>query len=56
MAEDIKIIPEVIVVPKREIVKHGNRWIIYLPANYNYIWEEMKKQGKKVRVYIEVVS
>jgi len=56
MAEDIKIIPRVIVVPKREIVRHGNRWIIYLPQDYSELWETIKKSGKKVRIYIEVID
>jgi len=56
MSEEIKIIPRVIVIPKREVVRHGNRFIVYLPADYNDIWKEIKKQGKKVRVYIEIIS
>jgi len=56
MSEEIKIIPRVIVIPKHGIVKHGNRYILYLPTNYNDIWEGLKKMGKKVRVYIEIIS
>ncbi len=56
MAEDIKIIPPVIVIPRREIVKHGKRWIIYLPQDYAELWDELKKQRKKVRIYIEVLG
>ena len=47
MAEEIRIIPKVIVIPKREVVRHGNRFIVYLPSDYNEIWEELKKQKKK---------
>jgi len=56
MSEEIRIIPKVIVIPKREIVRHSNRFIVYLPSDYNEIWEELKKQKKKVRVYVEVIS
>jgi len=56
MSESIKIVPKVIVIPRREVVRHGKRWIIYLPSDYNDIWEEIKKMGKKVKVYIEVVD
>ena len=51
-----KIIPEVIIVGEREIVRMGKRWIIYLPIELNDVWEAIKKQGKKVRVYIEVLK
>ncbi len=56
MKEGINVIPKVILVPKREVVKLGNRWIIYLPVNYSELWETIKQQGKKVKVYIEVVE
>ncbi len=56
MAEHIKIIPRVIIVPRREVVKHGNRWIIYLPSDYNEIWDTIKEQGRKVRIYIEILE
>jgi len=36
----------VIVIPKREVVRHGNRFIVYLPADYNDIWEELKREEK----------
>lgn len=51
------IIPRVFYLPPREVVKHGkDRWIIYLPKDYNEIWEVIKERGLKVRVYIEVVE
>jgi len=52
----LRIIPQIIVVPEREVVKLGERWIIYLPQQYAEIWEELKRQRKKVRVYIEVLE
>ena len=56
MVEGIRVVPKVIFVPKRELVRLGNRWIIYLPTDMNELWEEIKKQGKKVKVYIEIVD
>jgi len=56
VTDAIKIIPKVIVIPRREIVRMGERWIIYLPQDYNIIWEELKRKGRKVRVYIEVLE
>ena len=56
MRGNLRIVPNLIVLPKREIVRMGERWIIYLPQDYGVIWEELKKQGKKVRVYIEVIE
>lgn len=56
MTEGIHVVPKVIFVPKREVVRLGNRWIIYLPMDYNEVWEAIKKQGRKVKVYIEVVE
>jgi len=54
MAESTKIIPPLIIVPRRELVRHGDRWIVYLPIDLNDVWEEIKRRGKKVRLYIEV--
>ena len=56
MPESIKIVPRVIIVPRREVVKHGKRYIVYLPSNLNDVWEEIKSRGKKVRIYVEVIS
>ncbi len=56
MVDGIHVIPRVIFVPKREVVRLGNRWIIYLPMDYNEVWEAIKRQKKKVKVYIVVVD
>jgi len=56
LVEVRRYIPREIVIPKREVVKHGDRYIIYLPKDLNDMWEELKNRGKKVRVYIEVVD
>ena len=56
MAEVRRYIPREILIPKREVVRHGDRFIIYLPKDLNDMWEELKRMGKKVRVYIEVVD
>lgn len=51
------VIPKVIYLPPREVVRHGkDRWIVYLPREYNDLWEEIKRRGFKVRVYLEVVK
>jgi len=50
------VIPRLIYIPPREVVRLGNRWIIYLPTDMNELWEAIKKQGMKVKVYIEVVE
>ncbi len=51
-----KIIPEVIIVGEREIVRMGKRWIVYLPIELNDVWETIKRQRRKVRIYIEVLE
>lgn len=56
VSSSIKLILKLIVVPKREIMRMGNRWIMYLPQDYDEIWEELKRQGKKVRIYIEILD
>ena len=56
MPQSLRFIPKEIIIAKREVVRLGERWIIYLPQDYAEIWEELKKQGKKVRVYIEVID
>jgi len=56
MTEGIHVIPHVIFVPKRDVVRLGNRWIIYLPVDYNEVWEAIKRQKKKVKVYIVIVN
>jgi len=56
MPDSIKIIPPVIMLPRKEVVRMGNRYIIYLPVEYNMLWEELKHRGKKVRVYLEIID
>jgi len=56
MMEDIQIIPTTIYVGKRELVRLGKRWIIYLPVDYNDIWEKIKTEGRKVKVYLVVTT
>jgi len=56
VSRSLKIIPQLIIVPEREIVRMGDRWIIYLPQQYSELWEELKKRRKKVRVYIEIIE
>ena len=34
----------------------GSRYVIYLPINRNYLWEELHKTNRKFRVFIEVFS
>jgi len=56
MGENISLLPKVIYIPPREIVRLGSRWIVYLPQDHNELWEAIKKSGKKVRIYIEVID
>jgi len=56
MGENISLLPKIIYIPPREDVRLGNRWIIYLPADYNELWETIKKSRKKVRIYIEIIE
>jgi hypothetical protein len=32
----------------------GSRYVIYLPLNRNYIWEELHKANRKFKVFIEL--
>jgi hypothetical protein len=34
--------------------KQGERYLIYLPMNRNYVWRLLHDLGVKVRVYIEI--
>ncbi|MEM1842694.1 MAG: hypothetical protein QXL19_10000 [Ignisphaera sp.] len=53
----LRILPRDIYVPAREVVKQSrDRWIIYLPRDFNAVWEEIKRRGLKVRIYIQVVE
>jgi len=56
MKKDIALVPKVIYVPQREVVRLGKRWIVYLPQDYSEIWETVKSSGKKVRLYVEIVE
>jgi len=56
MSRNLKLIPELIVIPEREVVKLGDRWIVYLPQQYSALWRELKERKKKVRIYIEVIE
>lgn len=39
----------------RKIVRLGeDRYLVYLPRSLNYVWEELRSKGAKVRVYIEI--
>lgn len=52
----LRFIPREIIITKREVVRMGDRYIIYLPQDQNEVWEEIKRQGKKVRIYVEVIG
>jgi len=52
--EEIYIIPPVIFIPKREPVRLGNRWIIYLPMDMNELWALIKRKGKIIEGYLFV--
>jgi hypothetical protein len=34
--------------------KPGERYLIYLPLNRNYLWRTLHESGVKVRVFIEI--
>jgi hypothetical protein len=34
--------------------KPGERYLVYLPLNRNYMWRLLHKSGAKVRVFIEI--
>jgi hypothetical protein len=34
----------------------GERYLIYLPLNRNYLWRALHERGAKVRVFIEIPS
>jgi len=53
---DLRIVPKTVYVLPREVVRLGERWIIYLPQGFSRVWEEIKRQGKKVEVYLVVVD
>jgi len=56
LRESISLVPKIIYVPPREIVRLGKRWIVYLPQEYEELWETIKRCGKKVKLYIEVIE
>jgi L-lysine 2,3-aminomutase len=56
MREELKLLPKLIFIPPREIVRLGERWIIYLPQSYEELWQAIKGSRKKVRVYIEIID
>ena len=49
-------IPRVMYIPPRQVVKLGERYIVYLPASYNEVWREIKERKKRVRLFVEVVD
>jgi hypothetical protein len=34
--------------------RSGNRYLIYLPANRNYLWEMLHSSKVKVRIFVEL--
>ena len=56
MSRNLKLIPKLIIVPQREVVRLGDRWIVYLPQQYSALWHELKERKKKIRVYVEVLE
>jgi hypothetical protein len=34
--------------------RHGERYLVYLPLNRNYLWQTLHESGVKVRVFIEI--
>ncbi len=43
-------------VARRRITKAGGRYFIYLPVEYNEVWEHWYENGAVLRMVIEVVE
>jgi hypothetical protein len=52
----VKKVPKEISILKKGVARQGRRYVIYLPTYMNDVWEELRRQGKRVRVHIEVVD
>ncbi|MCG2887487.1 MAG: hypothetical protein L7G98_05970 [Vulcanisaeta sp.] len=50
----IKFVREIPIM-RRMIIKAGNRYFIYLPTEYNEIWEYLHKNKIKVNLIIEIL-
>ena len=53
-AEILKLMGNKFVVTKRSIIREHMRYKIYLPEQYNEIWEEIRRQGRRVDLIIAV--
>jgi tRNA1(Val) A37 N6-methylase TrmN6 len=42
-------------IMRRMIIKAGNRYFIYLPTEYNEIWEYLHENKIKVNLIIEIL-
>jgi len=42
----------VVTAEERHIVKEGKSYKVYLPQQYNEVWEELRRLGKTVAVII----
>jgi len=52
----VKKVPKEISILKKGVARQGQRYVIYLPTYMNDVWEELRRQGKGVRVHIEVID
>jgi hypothetical protein len=50
----IKFVREIPIM-RRMIIKAGNRYFIYLPTEYNEIWEYLHENKIKVNLIIEIL-
>jgi len=44
----------VVTAEERHIVKEGKSYKVYLPQQYNEVWEELRRLGKTVTVIIVI--
>jgi len=44
----------VIVAEDRHIVKEGPRYKVFLPQQYNDMWEDLRKLGKTITVIVVI--
>lgn len=50
------VVPKTVFAGRRNIVKSGSRYAVYLPATFEPLWRKLHEAGVKVDVYLEVVE
>jgi hypothetical protein len=44
----------VVTAEERHIVKEGKSYKVYLPQQYNEVWEELRRLGKTITVIVVI--